>query len=84
MFYLKKTEYFTLFCGGEGVGVKFAVCVCMFLRNARLLIRPAGRAGPGRVGSGQKIYRSGRVQFGQKLKFNFTLKCLVSVFYFAF
>ena len=37
--------------------------------------------GSGRVGSGKTIYRkgrvgSGRVQFGQKLKFNFALKCL--------
>ena len=36
--------------------------------------------GSGRIGSGEKLYRkgrvgSGRVQFGQKLKFKLTLKC---------
>jgi len=46
-------------------------------RVARLLTRPAGR-----VGSENLQERAGRVQFGQRLKFNF--KVYWYLFYFAF
>jgi len=39
-------------------------------RVARLLTRPAGR-----VGSENLQERAGRVQFGQRLKFNFKVSC---------
>ena len=54
-------------------------------RVARFSTRPAGRAGSGRIRQFTGKGEQGRVQFGQKLKFNFTFKyTLVSVFYFAF
>ena len=51
------------------------LCIhCELTRVAQLLTQPVGQAR-----SGQRIYKNivtGRIQFGQKVKFNFTLKYL--------